>query len=308
VNPASGGGLSRRKARALDRFARATGAEVLGRETRSAAEFSALVRLAARDHEALVFGGGDGTLSAGLNALLEAVPGGPREGPALPVIGFLPLGTGNAAGYALGLRSWRASAEAVRLGAPRAADLLRLEASAPGFPRVALFASVGWDARLAALRERSGRRGLSGYVLPAVRSLLSPGDPRRERELVVDGKSAFRGRALALVAGKIGFYGAGLCVNALARADDGLVHLAVFERGRLRTLLAAGAALAGLRRDAGGRRFSGREAVLRDLGPAGAPLDFQADGETLSLPASVREVRVTVLPKAVRFLAGGPSA
>ncbi len=136
--------------------------------------------------ELLLAGGGDGTLTGLLNELRE-------QGVALPAIGVLPLGTGNA---------W-----ARVTGAPRPAVALRQLAACGGMMpplrpftlvrvegRVAPFAGTGWDAEMlqdfknqlaswppGPLREaHAGLRGYLGamFTRTVPRHVFGPGNPR----------------------------------------------------------------------------------------------------------------------------------
>ena len=112
-------------------------------------------------------------------------------------------------------------------------------------------AGIGFDAHVAACfdRDLSGRRGLVGYVrIICTGAAFATGRRRIGFEPTA---STFAGAALLVTLANSPQFGNGARIAPAARLDDGRLDLVVFEeRSRVRTLLAAAAALHRRRRPA----------------------------------------------------------
>jgi hypothetical protein len=125
----------------------------------------------------LLSAGGDGTAVALINALRrsEAENDAPSGTSAVPVLGVLPLGTGNGWARVTGAPRWRTAVKTVGRAARRASrlplrrfDLVEVEG------QVAHFAGTGWDAEMIedfhaqktgfGVLPPSSRNGLGGYL------------------------------------------------------------------------------------------------------------------------------------------------
>ncbi len=162
VNPAAGGGRCGRRAAAALGALRAAGLTIEARETRSPGEGAAIAAQAWRDgwrHFLAV--GGDGTSYELVNGLLS---GGPvREGER-PVIGMLPLGTGNSFLRDYGITSTDGALEALARGHTRACDAVRATHAEGALHYINLL-SVGFSAVAGALTNRRFKPlGVAGYV------------------------------------------------------------------------------------------------------------------------------------------------
>ncbi|MCB9653710.1 MAG: hypothetical protein H6729_06230 [Deltaproteobacteria bacterium] len=212
-----------------------------------------------RRYDAVLVGGGDGTLTTTMNLLLDALDstakGGTRH--ALPDIGILPLGTGNGlanltkAGHYL--RDAGMVAEGLR---PERVPLrlIRDKSSGWRFP----FASIGYDAQVLNDYVRVGERAKSTWAKTLAKSL--PGymyaiatrtiptemrakpvtvriqargacsmiDPETREEVALERSAVlFEGPARAVLAGTAPFYGFGLCALPFARRRTDRFHLRV---------------------------------------------------------------------------------
>lgn len=296
ANPASGSGRALRRARALQVRLAGSGADVRLLATRGRLSAAALAADVVGHVDRVVAVGGDGTLN-------EVVDGLMRRGlpaPALPELGFLPAGTGNAARRAFGLPSdpaafVRALVEGrsteIDVGIVRLGDVRRA---------FVLWAGAGWDAVLIEEMnaERSGGMGAAGLLRRAprfLRALSAYAEPLIE--VALDGRR-FGPWASVIVAnvGHLSFAGT---VAHQADPADGLLDVvgvpAATVPGKLRLL--GRMALTSLTRARSVGHARAREVVLRAAGA----VPIHADGEPLgSLPA-----RISIVPGAVRLLRTG---
>jgi len=225
----------------LDLIARSLGCPVLGLDSTSRQDFRACVAEASRSFRSLLVAGGDGTFADVINSLQGEV-----------VLGFLPLGSGNALDFALGRpRSVRAYLTKVLNQ-----DWTRVSVMLCNGCRKSLFASLGIDAltvkknnELSLFQHNSFfKYALSlaaalGSFEPGQIEVRSPGLVRQ-----------FSGN-LATIIAKHPFYGYGLRVSRGAALTDPHLCLRVVNSPRLAApALLAAAALK--RRPAGG--FFGR--------------------------------------------------
>lgn len=214
VNPHSGNLSLERKRMIIERCAHILGPQtrVEGWSTRSSSELCRLASDLAKDSDVLVVAGGDGTLSDVINAVSDQV-----------VLGFIPLGSGNAWRNTLGLpKSPEKAASIIKHGTDHLIDLVEFNRS-----RKALLASIGIEGY--ALRERErylkmGIRGFNAYMTAAVKSALT----RKKvghTTIHVDGKKFEVANALSVIVTKTPYYGYGFKVVPEAQIDDGQLHV-----------------------------------------------------------------------------------
>ncbi|MCG6892134.1 MAG: hypothetical protein LJE65_00875 [Desulfobacteraceae bacterium] len=280
ANPVCGG-LARGRRRSLLRSAASVlGAAVVGLDTDSAADFADCAREMTRRCDVLVVAGGDGTFSDVLNAVhLEDV-----------ILGYLPMGTGNALRHCLGYRgSIPEIAAAIRRGRTYTYDLIRCDGG-----RLAFMASVGLDAmavRLWGQARRRGERGFRCYAKAVLHALLRSYRPVR-CSVDIDGERLEVARLLSLMVVKQPYYGFGIKVVPRARWDDGWLHAQCLPAGFFNAL--AGLATAATVGNRMGWYRTGRKVVLR----AGEPLSLQMDGNP---GGSGRRFRFRVMRAALRI-------
>jgi diacylglycerol kinase family enzyme len=244
-------------------------------------------------YRTVIIAGGDGSLSVAYNLLADRVAnrdlargGGAPEPVAL---GHLPAGFGNATARLLRLPRDPADLAGVLAGGDaRPVDLVEVGG------RLALFAGVGWDARVAA-RYPAGRvGGLPGWSVAVTRSL--PDLLRRPGvDVLADGKTVHAGPMQLLVVGTTPWFGRGLLVNPGARPDAGRLMLRVYTGRAPRVALEA---LRWATRRAPG--VPGIEAQQVTVTASdGRPLPLQADGDLLGAEPSWT---FGIRPAAVRLI------
>jgi diacylglycerol kinase family enzyme len=208
--------------------------------------------------------GGDGTANLVARAL--------RQHEASPVMGILPLGTGNALAHTLGIGSIERALAALLGGRARTLDVMTTS-----HPRVTLALaslSCGFDGHFLmryARRRRLGRPLAAALALPAAIAR-----PRDRIRLVADGADMVAPGEAVFSAGlyNISRFAAGRLVGRGADPGDGRAEAVVCPTGRcyLRTVMGGFDAD---RDDAAGERRCAhwREATLESSGP------IQFDGE-----------------------------
>lgn len=234
ANPAAGHGRrGRSRLRGIVEALEQRGCRVVLRETRAPGDAERLARTADPGFDAIVAAGGDGTVNEIVNGLADAAQ-------AAPVLGVLPLGTGNVLANEIGMPR-------------RPAALARVIAEAPPRPiwpglaggrRFLAMAGVGFDAAvLAALDPRLKRHiGKFAFIWAICWCLLR----YRRREFVVEADGREQ-RAAAVIVVKGSRYAGNFVVAPAARLDLPLLHAVLFRRpGRLAVLRALTAMALGM--------------------------------------------------------------
>ena len=194
----------------------AAGVEVVPAATEKPEDIETAIRTAAGKVDAVLLGGGDGTISHAGLALMET---------GLP-LGVLPLGTANDLARTLGLpEAPEAALDVILAGRRRKIDL----GSVNGKPFFNV-ASLGLSSDLA--RELSSglkkRWGRLGYAMAALRALWKA---ERFSAWITEGETTTRTKTLQIAVGNGVFYGGGTRVAADAAIDDGHLDLYSLETG-----------------------------------------------------------------------------
>jgi YegS/Rv2252/BmrU family lipid kinase len=285
INPASrrGASLASTAARLLEQ----QGLQVEAGNAASREEVGSLIEGAADGVDAVVVGGGDGSINAVLPALL-------RTG--LP-LGVLPLGTANDFARTLGLPVDLASAvRVIAEGATCGVDVGVVN----GHPFLNV-ASLGLSTDLAQRLTGVGKRrwGRLSYAAAALAVLARA---RPFRAVIVAGGQAVRVQTYQIAVGNGRYYGGGLPVRHDASIGDGRLDLYSLEFKAVGSLLLAGLAF---RR---GRQGAWRE--VRELQctrfqvRTRRPRPVNLDGELLTLTPA----RFDLLPQALAVYAPAPAA
>jgi len=312
VNPAAGGGRCGRLAPAALERLRAGGVALEVGNTRRPGDGTALAREAWRAGiRGFIAVGGDGTAYEIVNGLFGRGPGDGPEGPASeeagyrnheqaerPVLGFLPLGTGNSF-----LRDFlppkrdaaRHGAEAILAGRARPCDVLRLR-HRDGVLHYINLLSMGFTADVATLVNRRFKPlGELGYLLGVLVCLARL--RRRPFPLRADGDAELDRRAcLFLSFSNSKFTGGTMMIAPLARTDDGLIEYVRWGPiGRLGLIWNLPTLYDGTHiRHRLAERASARRIEFELEGPA----DVMVDGEVMTLDCQ----SLDVLPGAVDVL------
>lgn len=295
VNPAAGGGRSGKLVGpALDRL-RSAGLEFEVMRTGRPGDATVIAREAfANGWRQFLAVGGDGTSYEIVNGVFPAAQNvGEREP---PVLGFLPLGTGNSFLREFSKSGLKHATESLIAGRRRACDVLRLTHKAGVLYYINLL-SVGFAADVAAERiRRFGGVGELGYLLALFTRLVRL--KRRAFPLVVDGdaKPDLR-RCLFLTFNNSKFTGGKMMIAPKAEIADGLLEYVrwgpISRLGLLRNLhtLYDGSHLK--------HPLAERRATREINFDLDAPVDVMVDGEVLTLHCE----KIDVLPNALEVVA-----
>jgi diacylglycerol kinase (ATP) len=289
LNGVAGRGRALRKHEIVREQAAAAGIQVQG--AASPEEMEEVAREAAASGiDRVIAAGGDGTVHRVLNGIVGSEA----------ALGIIPCGSGNDLSVNLGIpHDVRAAAQLAFTGAARDIDLCRIECA--GATRYfGCIASFGLDShanRIANL-HKGPFRGTALYVWSMLRALMefSPVDVR-----VTHDAGEYRGEILLLVAANASSYGGGMRIAPAANLADGLLDVVAVRRmTRLKLLWCFPEVFSG-------RHISRQEVTcLRAAAvsiDARRPLQIFADGEYIGdTPA-----RVSVLPRALRVIAGAPA-
>ncbi len=275
----------------LDRL-RAAGIELEVAKTTTPGQGTQLARQAwSRGHRCFLAVGGDGTSYEIINGIFPEA----QNAPETPLLGFLPLGTGNSF-----LRDFtdrgKDHAEAALLARrERPCDVLRMTHESGAIYYLNLL-SMGFAADVAATRMRRFK-GMDqlGYLL-ALFSCLARLD-RRAFPLRLDGQPTLdQRRCLFLTFNNSKFTGGKMMIAPRAEVDDGLIEFVrwgpIGRLGLLRNLhtLYDGTHLH--------HPLASRAAVKHVEFELDAPVDVMVDGEVLTLHCQ----RLDVLPAALRVV------
>jgi len=283
VNPAAGGGRCGRMARAALEKLRAGGAELQVAETSAPGEATRLAREAyARGQRQFIAVGGDGTAYEIVNGLFPAAETGGK-----PVLGFLPLGTGNSFLRDFTSNGAEYAREAILGQRRKSSDVLCLKHAGGELYFINLL-SMGFTADVtAAANRRFKGLGELGYLLGVLQCLTRL--RRRAFPLRADDDIEFDGRrCLFLSFNNSRFTGGKMMIAPQASTSDGLIEYVrwgpIGRMGLLRNLptLFDGTHIR--------HPLASRRGVRRIEFSLDAPIDVMIDGEVLTLDCRSVEV------------------
>jgi diacylglycerol kinase (ATP) len=292
VNPAAGGGKSRKLlGPALARLS-AGGIEVKVTATRGPGDATRIAREAyARGQRNFIAVGGDGTSYEVVNGLFPEAIDGER-----PTLAFLPLGTGNSFLRDFSPQGVEHAIESLLLSRSQPCDVLRLKHRAGTIYYINLL-SMGFTADVATLRARrfSGW-GELGYVISIFLTLArfkrSPFPVKAADDEDFDQRSC-----LFLTFNNSKFTGGTMMIAPQADVNSGLIEYVrwgpIGRMGLIRNLptLYDGTHV--------GHPMAGRKAVRRVKFGLESPVDVMVDGEVLTLHCE----ELDVLPGALTVVA-----
>jgi len=292
VNPAAGGGRSRKLLpSALERL-RSGGIAIEIAETHAPGEATELAREAyQRGTRHFIAVGGDGTAFEIVNGLFP-LPVGAET----PTLGFLPLGTGNSFLRDFSDRGVEYAIESLTAGRTRPCDVLRLRHRA-GVLHYINILSMGFSADVATLRARRfSHWGELGYITSIFITLARFN--RRPFSVRVGGQNAFDDRpCLFLTFSNSKFTGGTMMIAPKAEISDSLIEYVrwgpIGRVGLIRNLptLYDGTHIK--------HPLAEREAASKVEFNLDAPVDVMIDGEVLTLHCE----QIDVLPSVLQVVA-----
>jgi YegS/Rv2252/BmrU family lipid kinase len=292
VNPAAGGGKSRRLLEPALQRLRAGGLEIEVAETGAPGDATRVARDAYRRGVCnFIAVGGDGTSYEIVNGLYpEALDG---ESPRL---GFLPLGTGNSFLRDFSDRGVEHAIESLLAKRTQASDVLRLRHRTGVLYYINLL-SVGFSADVATLRARRfSRWGEAGYFLSIFLTLAAFN--RRPFPVQVDGQPEFDRRpCLFLTFNNSKFTGGTMMIAPRAEVNSGLIEYVRWGPiGRLGLIRNLSGLYDGTHIE---HPMAERKAVQRVRFDLDGPVDVMIDGEVMTLHCE----ELDVLPGALHVVA-----
>jgi diacylglycerol kinase (ATP) len=291
VNPAAGGGRCGKLAKAALEKLRAAGVGLQEAETSGPGDAARLARVAyARGQRHFIAVGGDGTAYEIINGLFPEAEAGGK-----PVLGFLPLGTGNSFLRDFTSNGAEHAREAILAGTRKSSDVLCLKHSEGKLYFINLL-SVGFTADVTAAANRLFKGlGELGYLLAVLLCLARLS--RRSFPLRADYDSEFdRRRCLFLSFNNSRYTGGKMMIAPQASTGDGLIEYvrwgAIGRIGLLRNLptLFDGTHIR--------HPLASHRGVRRIEFALEGPIDVMIDGEVLTLKCE----SVEVLPGALDVL------
>ncbi len=292
VNPAAGGGRSRKLLPAALESLRAAGITVNVVETASPGDATQIARHAHQNgNRNFIAVGGDGTSYEIVNGLFpQAFESDP------PKLAFLPLGTGNSFLRDFSHKGVEHALAAIIARRSRACDVLRLRHSGGVLHYINLL-SMGFSADVATLRARRfsswGELGYFGSIFFTLARFR-----RRPFPVSVEGESEFDRRpCLFLTFSNSKFTGGTMMIAPQADINDGLIEYVrwgpIGRVGLIRNLpgLYDGTHIQ--------HPLAERKATRRVEFDLDAPVDVMIDGEVLTLQCQ----EIDVLPGALNVIA-----
>ena len=292
VNPAAGGGRSRKLlGPALERL-RAGGIELDLTETKAPGQATEIARAAyARGVRKFIAVGGDGTSYEIINGLYPQALNGER-----PTLAFLPLGTGNSFLRDFSDRGVEHGIESLLEQRGRSCDVMRLRHRTGVIHYINLL-SMGFSADVATLRARRfSSWGEIGYQASIILTLARFN--RRPFPVRVDGAGNFDDRqCLFLTFNNSKFTGGTMMIAPNAEIDDGLVEYVRWGPiGRLGLIRNLPGLYDGTHIE---HQLAERKSARRVQFKLDAPVDVMVDGEVLTLHCE----ELDVLPGALNVVA-----
>ena len=297
VNPAAGGGRSRKLlGPALDRLKKG-GVEVKVAETRRQGDATKIAREAfARGQRRFIAVGGDGTSYEVVNGLFPEALSDEAMKKGKPLLGFLPLGTGNSFLRDFSDRGVEHAIESLLANRSQPCDVLRLKHREGEIYYINLL-SMGFTADVAALRARRfGSWGELGYLISIFLTLARFN--RRPFPVKPEGKEDFdRRRSLFLTFNNSKFTGGTMMIAPKAEVNSGKVEYVRWGPiGRVGLIRNLPTLYDGTHINHPLAENSAEQRIVFDLAE---PVDVMVDGEVLTLHCQ----EIDVLPGALNVVA-----
>lgn len=303
-------GAGRNRQRTLDlavRELKRHGFQVQTCIEKSSRQVSAKAAQAAlKDTPFIVAAGGDGTVNAVVNGMMEA-SANQNNNRVLPegvALGILPLGTGNVFAYNMGIPSyWRDACQVIKTNQRRRIDLGRatlLSHNGEKSGRARFFllmAGIGFDAKVmedTSLRLKYVLRDFA-YVLKSLQNAVTYRGTKITLKL--DGKTVYSNQAWLVMVGNAASYAWDIRFTSKARLDDGVLDVCLMPyANKLMSVQQVMQLLMGQHIEKGGAKYWQMRRLQVHSDP---PVPVQLDGDEWSTTPLEFEVH----PNALEVLA-----
>ena len=162
--------------------------------------------------------GGDGTINKVCQAVIKIKK--------RPLLTILPMGTGNALSFCLGVETL-SKAMAVLQIQPKTIIIDIMQTNIPEIPIGIFNISAGFDARIVSNRVSYNYIGIKSYIISGIRSFFS--HPESEIMFTIDKTVTLKATAGSLVVANSPVVGQNLLVSPRARLNDGLLDCTLFS-------------------------------------------------------------------------------
>lgn len=247
------------------------------------------------NYDIVVAAGGDGTVNAVVNGLLS---GANIEHSTLPILGILPIGTGNVFAHNLGIgRGLREACRAIRGGETRRIDVGLARNSQDETRHFLLMAGIGFDAKVVedtSLRLKYVLRDFA-YVL----KILQNGISHKGTRLTLKFREGheYSNASWLVMVGNAASYAWDIRFTKQAQLDDGLVDVCLFPYdNKVASVRQVLQVLTGQHIEKGTVQYWKTAGVTLD---SDIPVPVQLDGDEWTRTP----IEITVLPAALRVLA-----
>lgn len=171
-----------------------------------------------RKHKLIVIAGGDGAV----NAVCSIVSRMSDK----PDLSIIPLGTGNAISYCLGVETLDKAVDVILHGKEKITiDLMRT--NIPDHERGVFNISTGFDARIVFNKDEYKFIGIGSYIISALRSVAT--HQEKIMTFTIDKKVTLEARASSLVIANCPVIGGNYVISPKARLNDGFLDVTLFS-------------------------------------------------------------------------------
>jgi diacylglycerol kinase (ATP) len=254
------------------------GVDLTVKETSGRADLSMIKNEAKKkDWDALLVGGGDGTINLVATAIIE------RKLP----LGIIPLGSANGLAACLGISTVDDALETIRSGNLETIDALKMNGQ-----RCLHMSDFGFNAGLIKRFERSNERGMMSYFKSSLGEFL---EMKPYRFVIESGNDSEEVEAKILVMANGDRYGTGAIINPWGSMSDGSLEIIALNPEGLEEMITLSVSLfrGTLDELPGVKKWSVQSANVHN--PDGAT--FQVDGEVMK---DTRVVEIVCEPGQLR--------
>lgn len=171
-----------------------------------------------KKYSCIVVAGGDGAVNEVCNIVSRMSD--------KPVISVVPLGTGNAISYCLGVETLDKAIDVI-LNSNRTVTIDLMRTNIADHERGVFNISVGFDARIVFNKDEYKFIGIGSYILSAVRTVATHHE--KIMRVTIDKTVTLEARASSLVIANCPVIGGNYVISSKARLNDGFLDCTIFS-------------------------------------------------------------------------------